>query len=228
MQGHHDMLQDSERNELYASAIACAVEDVRSARATATLDDEVHSIDIGTGSSLLACMAASHSVKVIAFESDPMMCRIARCVVLFNGHRQAITVVEAHSTKAERVGGGWSLPAHTCEARGSKRTSPPWSDPVRLVYPQAHILVHEIFDSAVFGEGLLPTLRHAWDVLCSPNTISVPAAVRVYAQLVACSYFASASSLTHQELLPTPCDVASCEGSNFIEANVAALLLSGA
>ena len=49
--GHRDMLHDTERNAGYRDAIE---------RAVKGLSTPLHAIDIGTGSGLLACMAAEN------------------------------------------------------------------------------------------------------------------------------------------------------------------------
>ena len=46
------------------------------------------------------------------------------------------------------------------------------------------MLVTEIFDSGLIGEGLLNTLRHAVQHLAQENAMVIPARARVYAQLV--------------------------------------------
>ncbi len=47
----------------------------------------------------------------------------------------------------------------------------------------ADILVTEIFDSVLLGEGVLPTLQHAWQQLLAPHARIVPDRAVVYAQV---------------------------------------------
>ncbi len=42
--------------------------------------------------------------------------------------------------------------------------------------PRCDILVTEIFDSVLLGEGVLPTLAHAWEHLLAPGAVVVPSA----------------------------------------------------
>ncbi len=49
---------------------------------------------------------------------------------------------------------------------------------------KADILVSEILDSALLGEGVLPFLRHALTELVIENAIVVPQSARLYAQAV--------------------------------------------
>ena len=46
------------------------------------------------------------------------------------------------------------------------------------------VLVTEIFDSGLIGEGLLNTLCHAVQHLAKENFVVIPARARVYVQLV--------------------------------------------
>ena len=61
----------------------------------------------------------------------------------------------------------------------------------------ADILVTEIFDSVLLGEGVLPTLQHAWEYLLAPHAIVVPDRAVVFAQVrtPALVYLNAASSV---------------------------------
>jgi predicted RNA methylase len=90
--------QDSERNEAYRRGIEATVEE----------DDLV--VDIGTGSGLLALMAANAGAQhVFAIEGDPSLERAARKVIAANGKAETVTVVGRHSTQV-KIGFGSDVP----------------------------------------------------------------------------------------------------------------------
>ena len=49
------------------------------------------------------------------------------------------------------------------------------------------IVVSEILDHGLIGEGLIPTMRHAFEHLLQPGAVVVPARAVVFAQLVSCA-----------------------------------------
>jgi type III protein arginine methyltransferase len=60
---------------------------------------------------------------------------------------------------------------------------------------KADMLISEILDSALLGEGVLPFLRHALTHLVVPNAIVVPQSAVVYAQLIDCPCIAATHEL---------------------------------
>ncbi|GBG64291.1 hypothetical protein CBR_g41210 [Chara braunii] len=175
-----DMLNDKKRNEDFNRAIQKAV---RSGD---------HVLDIGTGTGLLAMMAcralqqcrpsrkgeiAAHEAQrdtgrgsdvdtvgdgndlVTACESFPPMATLASRVVSANGMSNQIHIVCKRSDELQ-VGLGLDMPR------------------------KADVLVSEILDSELLGEGLLPTLRHAWEHLLRPGARTVPSRAIIYAQVV--------------------------------------------
>jgi predicted RNA methylase len=94
-------------------------------------------VDIGTGSGILALMAAKAGAQhVFAIEGDPSLERAARKVVAANGRADAVTVVGRHSTQL-KVGFGADVPTG------------------------ADVIVTEIFDSWLLGEGMVPVMHDA-------------------------------------------------------------------
>ena len=144
--GFHDsMLRDGARNAAYASAIAAAAPGKRV-------------LDIGTGSGLLAMMAArAGAAHVYACEANPMLAATAREIVAANGLADKVTVFPVHSGDLDRdrdLGGG------------------------------AELVVSEIFSDNLLGEGVLGALRHARTELCVPGALVLPPAAAIRVALV--------------------------------------------
>ncbi|KAG6552486.1 hypothetical protein Mapa_005906 [Marchantia paleacea] len=168
-----DMLNDVERNRAYDQAIRKAV-----------AQGAHHVLDIGAGTGLLSMMASRAmrevvqfrqlendgdaviassvaSGKVTACESYLPMVRLARKLLRANNIGASVRLVHKRSDEME-IGVDLSS--------------------------TADVLVSEILDSELIGEGLIPTLRHAHAHLLSPVARSVPHRAVVYAQLVECDY----------------------------------------
>lgn len=138
---HGHMLADLPRNHGYARAIAAA------ARGRVVLD-------IGTGSGLLAMMAArAGAAKVIACEANPVLAETARRIVAANGLDHIVEVHACHSGLLGKaaVGAG------------------------------ADMIVSEIFAADLLEEGVLRSLEHARCELAAPGALFVPesASIRV-------------------------------------------------
>jgi type III protein arginine methyltransferase len=139
---HRTMLRDDLRNAAYRKAIESMAPGKRV-------------LDIGTGSGLLAMMAArAGATHVYACEVNPMLAATAREIIAANGLAERITVITAHSNKLDRerdLGGG------------------------------AELVVSEIFSNNVIGEGVLSSLADARGRLCIPGAVFLPqsAAIRV-------------------------------------------------
>lgn len=143
---HFPMLADVGRNQAYRRAIEAAVK------------PGMLVLDIGTGTGLLAMMAArAGAEKVIACEMDPRLAELAREIVERNGLAAKVTVLARKSTE---VAVGRDLPR------------------------RADLIVSEILDSAVIGEGMIPSMRHALSELAAPGVRIVPAGAEVHAALV--------------------------------------------
>ena len=184
--GHRDFLHDSERNILYKDAIE---------RAASQLAHPITAIDIGTGSSLLACMAANAgAVDVVAFEVNPTLARLARRVVEDNRLEDRIQVQHGHSTETTRK-------------------------------PHASLMTHELLDTGLHSEGLLAAVRHAWRELLAPHAISVPQKVALFAQPVHSEFLRAATTLMPSAPLVAPPSVRSCQGAaGYLELHAAPLM----
>lgn len=139
---HQSMLRDTQRNRAYAQAIA-------------ELAPGRKVLDIGTGTGLLAMLAARAGARhVFACEHDQRLACTAREIIAANGLADRVTVVPLHSSKLDRdrdLAGGVDL------------------------------VISEIFADNLLGEGVLPSLDDARRRLCLPDAIFLPskAAVRV-------------------------------------------------
>ena len=139
------MLADTARNAAYQSAI----------EATVRPDDLV--LDVGTGTGLLAMLAARAGAgHVIACEMIPDLAELARIVVQDNGYDRQIEIVPKAS-HALVVG-------------------------VDLPRP-ATLLIAEVFDALLVGEGALGMFRHARQHLLAPDARIIPFAATLRGQL---------------------------------------------
>lgn len=143
---HFSMLNDFGRNDAFADAL----EQVVPAGA--------HVVDIGSGSGLLAMMAArAGAASVTTCESNPLLAELARQIIAQHGLDHVITVVPKISTEL-RV--GVDLPR------------------------RADVVVSEILDCGLVGEGVLPTVRHAREHLLKPGGVLLPCAATLNGALV--------------------------------------------
>ena len=129
--GFADMLHDSERNRLYYDGLRSAVRLLRSK------GEPVHVLDIGTGTGLLSMMAAALGAdSVTAVEEFKPMAACAKEVMALNGFADKIRLIRKRSTEVE-VG----------EGKDMRR--------------RANLLVTEVFDTELIGEGAVGTYNHA-------------------------------------------------------------------
>lgn len=138
---HTQMLADLPRNVAYGRAIAAA------AKGRVVLD-------IGTGSGLLAMMAArAGAARVIACEANPVLAETARAIIAANGFADTIEVHACHSGMLDRDLLGYG----------------------------ADMVVSEIFSADLLEEGVLRSLEHARAELCAPGALFIPdnASIRV-------------------------------------------------
>lgn len=143
---HFPMLADTGRNQAYRRAIEAAVK------------PGMLVLDIGTGTGLLAMMAArAGAEKVVACEMNPRLAELAQEIVARNGLADKVTVLARKSTELTV---GRELPR------------------------RADLIVSEILDSGVIGEGMIPSMRHALSELAAPGARIIPAGAEVHAALV--------------------------------------------
>ncbi|XP_024378297.1 protein arginine N-methyltransferase 7 [Physcomitrium patens] len=154
-----DMLNDAPRNRAYRLAIQKAVKGAH------------HVLDIGAGTGLLSMMAwrsmceegriSEEMGSITACESFLPMFKLARKVLRANKVGAGVRLIHKRSDEME-VG----IDMHC----------------------RADVLISEILDSELLGEGLIPSLRHAHQNLLTKNARCVPHTATVYAQLVECEH----------------------------------------
>ncbi len=151
---HFAMLNDHLRSEAYDNAIRKAVRP----------GDIV--LDIGTGSGLLAMLAARAGAShVYACESVGAIAQKARDIIAANQLSDRITVLDKRSTDLMV---GTDLPE------------------------KANVLVSEIVDRNLLGEGIIPTLEHALTELVKPDAKIIPKAGRLLVRAFECDELFSA------------------------------------
>lgn len=124
------------------------------------LGQKVHVLDIGTGTGLLSMMAAQIGAdSITAIEEFRPMADCAEKIIKSNGFDGQIKLVRKRST-AVQVGPGLDMTQ------------------------KANILVTEVFDTELIGEGAIGTFNHAHDKLLTDDALVVPNAGTVYAQVV--------------------------------------------
>lgn len=120
----------------------------------------VHVLDIGTGTGLLSMMAVRCGAdEVTACEAFAPMIDVAKRCLTANGMRDKVRLVEKRSTDV-RVGAGLDM---------SER---------------ANVLVTEVFDTELIGEGAIATFSHALEHLLTPDAYVIPDQARMYVQCV--------------------------------------------
>ncbi|XP_066504878.1 protein arginine N-methyltransferase 7 [Hoplias malabaricus] len=149
-----DMLHDRDRNKKYYEGIRAAVSRVKAR------GERVIVLDIGTGTGLLSMMAVTAGADFCySVEVFKPMAEAAACIIKKNSFSEKIKVINKHSTEV---------------------TVGPDGD----MQEKANILVTELFDTELIGEGALPSYEHAHLHLMQAGCEAVPHRATVYAQLV--------------------------------------------
>ena len=154
------MLRDRHRNETYRAALTGAIREFTDQQGRPPVV-----LDIGAGTGLLSLLAAeAGAASVVACEQWGVMASVARSVLAANPRwGPAVTVLARHSS---------DVTAADLSAGGGR----------------ADVIVSEILDSALLGEGVVPALRDAFARLLTPASTAcvVPLGGVMHAQLIRC------------------------------------------
>ena len=155
--GHAGMLHDTQRHQAYKSAIHDAIKKIHESGDIVTL------LDIGYGTGLLTMYAAEAGAEtVVACESDETMAEIGKKIVLSNQLR----FKKPCNFKFE-----------TASSSMLDKLNPNYKNCF-------NVIVSEIYDSELIGEGCLTTYRHALMNLATKNCIFIPSQATLFAQSV--------------------------------------------
>ncbi len=120
-----------------------------------------HVVDIGGGSGLLAMMAArAGAEQVVTVERVGDMAECASRVLEANGFGGKVSVVHGSSLNLKVPDLGF---------KGGLRPT---------------VVLSEVLDDGLLGEGVIPTVAHARRELATPNALVIPAAAKVWAMVV--------------------------------------------
>jgi len=143
---HFEMLNDEKRNAAFERALTNAI------------TPETIVLDIGSGTGLLAMMAARAGAKeTVTCEMVPQLAELARDTVALNGLADRIITLDKKSTSLVI---GYQM--------GHK----------------ANLLVTETVDCGLLGEGIVSSIAHAKANLLTEDAQIVPCAATVYATVV--------------------------------------------
>ncbi|XP_050436521.1 protein arginine N-methyltransferase 7 [Adelges cooleyi] len=180
-----DMLYDTDRNQLYYKALKKEITRLHKA------NKEVHVLDIGTGTGLLAMMAAKCGAdSVYACEEFEESFKCAKEIIRLNGFEDKIVVIPKSSQKLKI---GVDIPH------------------------RLNLLVTEVFDTELIGEGALSVFNHAHKELLTDDCVVIPSEAIVYAQVVESEFirnFNRVNDIYHKGKLfmKVPENVKKCQG----------------
>ncbi|ESO98227.1 hypothetical protein LOTGIDRAFT_213858 [Lottia gigantea] len=153
-----DMLHDTERNKKYYTGVKKAIEMIHARGEKAKV------LDIGTGTGLLSMMAAASGAdQITACEAFEPMAKCAEEIIKKNNYADQIKLIPKRSTEMK------SGPGNDMEDR-------------------ANILVTEVLDTELIGEGAIGTYNHAHKHLLEKKCLVIPRAANMYVQLVSSDF----------------------------------------
>lgn len=130
---------------------------------------EAHVLDIGTGTGILSMMAVQAGAdSVVACEAFDPVARCAENILKANNFSDKVRVIHKRSTDLVV---GEDLPR------------------------RANVLVAELFDTELIGEGALEVYKHAADHLLTPDATLIPCKARMYLQILESPFLWSHHSL---------------------------------
>lgn len=156
---HYDMLLDGSRNDAYEKALGRAVRMKREFNP----GRELLTVDLGAGTGILSMLAArAGSHRVVGAEQSAHMCDVGEECEVMNGFAPACLLLNR-------------------DARRMDTKPKPDGMPPDLE-SRADILVFEVFDSGLIGEGVLHILANAIERLAAEDATLLPCGATVYAQ----------------------------------------------
>jgi len=199
-----DMLHDHQRNIQYEKAI------IKTIQILAKSMKKIHVLDIGTGTGLLSMMAAralnetinsSCSLRITACEVFQPMAKIAKKCIEKNGLSDCIDVIDKRSTELDLEN----------DLQGDR----------------INVIVAEVFDTELIGEGALRTFSQACKHLTidNENLRVIPARATIYIQLVESSKLQNFHTLknlskTSNQRINIPNDCRHLAGYTIFDLNI--------
>ncbi|XP_067651513.1 protein arginine N-methyltransferase 7-like [Haliotis asinina] len=179
-----DMLHDTERNQKYYDALKIAIKMLHDR------GQKAHVLDIGTGTGLLSMMAASAGAdSVTACEAFKPMASCAAKIMQRNNLGHKINLIPKRSTDLT-VGPDGDMPH------------------------RANVLVTEVFDTELIGEGAIGTFNHAHRELLVDDCIVIPRAANMFAQPVSSDLVRRWNQIDTSNIEGSvPCEVSRCGGA---------------
>ncbi|KAI7840927.1 hypothetical protein COHA_005358 [Chlorella ohadii] len=181
---HTSMLNDWPRTVAYRDGIAVAVREAGAqagaAEAAAAAASQPQAspplvLEIGSGSGLLLLLARqAGAAHIIGCERLPELQQVAARLLEANGAAHSVTVLPKHSRQLTVAEGGSTGGSN---AQGSTTDLP----------RRAAVLLHEIFGTDPFSEGVVPSLVHARQHLLAPGAVLAPCKLHVVAAVAASS-----------------------------------------
>ena len=174
-----DMLHDRPRASAYARALKVVLlEQKRKGK------ESLFVLEIGAGSGLLSCLAAQTdndddalAVSVVACEQFPPMAKLARRVLEDNGLDEGKVRVLCCRSEDLEVDRG----------RGQQQQRQQEGNKKFLLPARADVVVSEILDSLLVGEGVLPVMHDVSSRrIMREDAVAIPCRGRVLVQAVRC------------------------------------------
>lgn len=146
---HFHMLRDEGRLHAYSDALGRQVARIKAR------GDTCRALDIGTGSGILAMLAARAGAdSVVACDTHPSLVSVARRNVAANGYGSQVSVLKRDATQLER---GKHAP-----------------------YDGVNLIVLDVFDAGLTGDDVLDMIEAARKQLSASTCAVVPAAATIY------------------------------------------------